>query len=218
MKNYWELARTRIDGMLLRERVMIFAAAAFVVIALTRTMLLNPILTKQKALSAQLTQQQEKMKTLQAQIQIALQARKDDEKSPLRARLVQLKEKLQTQDDSVQGSSGRMVEPNKIGKMLEQILDKNGKLQLVALETLPVGLVAAQPKNDKNSQRQVFKHSVKITLRGGYLDLLQYLAEVEKVQVQLYWSDVSLRVDKYPDAVLVLTLYTLSLDKVWLKV
>lgn len=218
MKNYWELARTRIDGMLLRERVMIFAAAAFVVIALTRTMLLNPILTKQKALSAQLTQQQEKMKTLQAQIQIALQARKDDEKSPLRARLVQLKEKLQMQDDSVQGSSGRMVEPNKIGKMLEQILDKNGKLQLVALETLPVGLVAAQPKNDKNSQRQVFKHSVKITLRGGYLDLLQYLAEVEKAQVQLYWSDVSLRVDKYPDAVLVLTLYTLSLDKVWLKV
>lgn len=218
MKNYWELARTKIDGMLLRERVMIFAAAAFVVIALTRTMLLNPILTKQKALSAQLTQQQEKMKTLQTQIQIALQARKDDEKSPLRARLVQLKEKLQTQDDSVQGSSGRMVEPNKIGKMLEQILDKNGKLRLVALETLPVDLVAAQPKNDKNSQRQVFKHSVKITLRGGYLDLLQYLAEVEKAQVQLYWSDVGLRVDKYPDAVLVLTLYTLSLDKVWLKV
>lgn len=218
MKNYWEFARTKIDGMLLRERVMIFAAVAFVAVALTRTMLLNPILTKQKALSAQLTQQQEKMKTLQAQIQIALQARKDDEKSPLRARLTQLKEKLQVQDDNLQGSSERMVEPSKIGKMLEQILDKNGKLQLVELETLPVDLVAAQSKDYKNSQRQVFKHSVKITLRGGYLDLLQYLAEVEKAQVQLYWSDVSLRVDKYPDAVLVLTLYTLSLDKVWLKV
>lgn len=218
MKRYWELARTKIDGMLLRERMMIFAAAAFVVISLTSTMLLNPILAKQKALSAQLSQQQEKMKTLQTQIQAVLQAKKDDENSPLRTRLEQLQEQLQAQNDNLQSRSGRMVEPNKIGNMLEQILGKNDKVQLVALETLPVSPVMAHTANANNGQKQVFKHSVKITLRGGYLDLLQYLTEVEKAPVQLYWGDVSLSVDKYPDSVLTLTLYTLSLDKAWLKV
>lgn len=221
MKHNWELARTKIDGMLLRERVMIFAAAAFVVISLTSSMLLNPILARQKALSAQLAQQQEKIRSLQAQMQAALQAKKDDENSPLRKRLAEFREKLKIQDDNLQSRSGRMVEPDKISNMLEQILGKNGKLQLVALETLPVNPVAVQAANvasANNGQKQVFKHAVKVTLRGGYLDLLQYLTEVEKTQVQLYWGDVSLNVDKYPDSVLVLTLYTLSMDKIWLKV
>lgn len=218
MKHYWELVRIKIDGMLLRERVMIFAAVAFVVISSTSTLLLNPILAKQKALSAQLSQQQEKMKTLQAQIQTALQAKKDDEKSPLRTRLVELQRQLQAQDELLQSRNSRMVEPSEIGSMLEKVLGENGKLQLVTLETLPVSSVMTQAADASNDKKQVFKHSVKITLRGGYLDLLQYLTEVEKTPVQLYWGDVSLSVDKYPDAVLILTLYTLSLDKTWLKV
>lgn len=218
MKYYWELVRIKIDGMLLRERVMIFAAVAFMVISSTSTMLLNPILAKQKALSAQLSQQQEKMKTLQAQIQTVLQAKKDDEKSPLRIRLVELQRQLQAQDDHLQSRSSRMVESGEIGRMLEKVLGENGKLQLVALETLPASSVITQDANAGNDKKQVFKHGVKITLRGGYLDLLQYLTEVEKTPVQLYWGDVSFSVDKYPDAVLILTLYTLSLDKAWLKV
>lgn len=217
-KHYWELVRTRIDGMLLRERVMIFAAIAFVVISATSSMLLNPILAKHKALSAQLLQQQEKMKILQAQIQTVLQAKKQDENSPLRIRLAQLQQQLQAQEAQLQSRNSRMVEPNEVGSMLEQVLAKNGKLQLVALETLPVESVTAQTTNANNDRKQIFKHSVKVTLRGGYLDLLQYLTALEKAPVQMYWGDVSLSVDKYPDSVLILTLYTLSLSKVWLKV
>lgn len=217
MKHYWELVRTKIDGLLLRERVMIFAAAAFVVISLTRTMLLDPILVKQKALSAQLQQQQGKMKSLQIQIQTVLQAKKEDEKSPLRTRLAQLQQQSKTQEESLQSRSSRMVEPTEIASMLEQILVKNGKLQLVALETMPVSQVVSQA-TAKIGQKHVYKHSVKITVRGSYLDLLQYLAALEKAQIQMYWGDLSLTVEKHPTSVLILTLYTLSLDKVWLKV
>lgn len=218
MKHYWELVRTKIDGLLLRERVMIFAAAAFVLISLTRTMLLDPILVKQKALSAQLQQQQGKMKSLQVQIQTVLQAKKEDEKSPLRTRLAQLQQQSKTQEESLQSRSSRMVEPTEIASMLEQILSKNGKLQLVALETMPVSLVVSQATNTKIGQKHVYKHSVKITVRGSYLDLLQYLAALEKAQIQMYWGDLNLTVEKHPTSVLILTLYTLSLDKVWLKV
>jgi MSHA biogenesis protein MshJ len=218
MKHYWELIRLKIDGMLLRERVMIFVAIAFVAISLTSTMLLNPLLAKQKALSAQLLQQQGKVKSLQAEIQTALQSKKEDGSAPLRVRLAQLEQQLKTQDEHLQGSSSRMVEPGEMGGMLKKVLAKNGKLQLVTLETLPVSTVRAQVPNAKNNQNQIFKHSVKITLRGGYLDLLQYLTEVEKSPVKLYWGDMSFNVDKYPDGVLVLNLYTLSLDKAWLRV
>ncbi|MDD2913867.1 MAG: agglutinin biogenesis protein [Gallionella sp.] len=218
MKHYFELARIKVESLLLRERVIVFSFAASALIYLAYTMSLNPILVKQKELFAQVAQQQEKMKSLQTQIEIAIQAKKDDDKSPLRERLKELQQQLKALDEHLQSGSSRMVEPNEISKMLGQVLGKNGKLQLIALETMPSIPVVAQSKKTKTGQKQVFKHGVKITLRGSYLDLLQYLSAVEKAPVHLYWGELNFNVDRHPDAVLVLTLYTLSLDKEWLKV
>lgn len=230
MKRYWELMRSKVDGMSLRERVMIFVAASFVLISLINAMLLDPLLARQKILSTQVVQQQEKMKALQAQMQSLLQAKRDDEHSPLRTRLAQLKQQLQEQAGYLQSRSDRLVEPNKMASLLEQVLSKNGKLELVALDTLPgspliekpqaEGAAAAQPAASDvvAGQKQIFKHGVKITVRGSYLDLLRYLAELEGLPAQMFWGEVSMSVDKYPDAVLTLTLYTLSLDKTWLVV
>jgi MSHA biogenesis protein MshJ len=243
MKRYWERVRAAIDDMSLRERAMIFVAAAFVVISLMDVILLDPLLAKQKMLSAQVVQQQEKMKELQAQMQNLLQAKRDDELSPLRDRLVQLKQQLQEQDGYLQSRRDRLVEPNKMADLLRQVLNKNGKLQLVELKTLPVSLliekpqavdIAGQPtagnspdgplrqaqdgQKQPGSQKQIFKHGVSITVRGGYLDLMRYVTALEKMPAQMFWGEASLSVEKYPDAVLTLTVYTLSLDKTWLAV
>jgi len=223
MKRYWELVRGKIDGMSLRERAVIFLAAAFVVIASVNAVLLSPLLVKQTALSAQLVQKQEKMKELQAQLRAHSQARQDDQHSPLRIRLAQLKQRLQEQDGYLQSRSDRLVEPDKMAGLLEQVLSKNDQLQLVELKTLPASLLVEKPQAadadpQQGLQKQIFKHGVRITVRGGYLDMLRYLTALEKLPAQMFWGEASLRVDKYPDAVLTLTLYTLSLDKTWLTV
>ncbi len=236
MKRYWELARTWIDELSLRERAMIFAAAAFVLVALINSMLLDPLLAKQKVLSAQVIQQQEKMRELQAAIQSQLQARNDNESSPLRMRSAQLKQQLQELDSYLQNRRNRLVEPDKMADLLKHVLNKNGGLQLVALKTLPISLLIEKPQaasgadqsavtvhaNDgqkqTGSQKQIFKHGVQISVRGGYLDLLRYVSALEKMPAQIFWGEVSLNVEQYPHSVLTLTLYTLSLDKTWLTV
>jgi MSHA biogenesis protein MshJ len=228
MKRYWERVRTAIDDMSLRERAMIFVAAVFVVISLMKVILLDPLLAKQKMLSTQVVQQQEKMKELQAQMQNLLQAKRDDEHSPLRDRLAQLKQQLQEQDGYLQSRRDRLIEPNKMADLLKQVLNKNGRLQLVELKTLPVSLLIEKPQaaaanspdgqKQPSSQKQIFKHGVRITVRGGYLDLMRYVTALEQMPAQMFWGEASLSVEKYPDAVFTLIVYTLSLDKTWLAV
>ena len=225
MKRYWEMARARVDGLGLRERAMVFAAAAFVVIALISTMLLDPLLAKQKAKAAQVVQQQEKMKELHAQMQALFQSRQDEEHSPLRLRLAQLKQQAQEQDSYLQSMRERLVEPDKMASLLEQVLHQNGKLQLVSLKTLPPSPVMGEGDNAAGTaakagsgSRQIFKHGVQISVRGAYLDLLKYLATLESIPVQLSWGEVNFSVEKYPDAVLELTLYTMSLGEIWLAI
>jgi MSHA biogenesis protein MshJ len=227
MKNYWERFRSAVDDMSLRERAMIFVAAAFVVISLMNVTLLDPLLARQKTLSTQVIQQQEKMKELQAQMENLLQGRRDDEHSPLRDRMVQLKQQLQEQNSYLQSRRDRLVAPDKMADLLRQVLNKNGSLKLVELKTLPTSLLIEKPQGtSENSpaeqklpdQKQIFKHGVRITVRGGYLDLLRYVTALEKMPSQMFWGEAILNVEKYPDATFTLTLYTLSLDKTWLAV
>ncbi len=75
-----------------------------------------------------------------------LQAKRDDEHSPLRDRLAQLKQQLQEQDSYLQSRTDRLIEPDKMADLLRQVLNNNGSLQLVELKTLPVSLLIEKPQ------------------------------------------------------------------------
>lgn len=228
MKQYWEKFSTKVDDLALRERVLIFAAAAFFLVTLVNAFFLDPLLAQQKKLSAQVVQQQEKMKEIQAQIEALLQAKKGDAVSPERLRLSQLKQQIAEGDAYLQSSRERLVQPEKMAGLLEQVLGRNGRLQLVSLQTLAVTpLIEQVDSKDANAplaaadmapERQVYKHGVQITVRGSYLDLLQYLTSLEKLPVQMFWGMAKMNVVQHPVAELTLTIYTLSLDKTWLLV
>lgn len=218
MKQYWLQAQTRIDSMSVRERMMIFAALAFVLIALMNAVFLDPLLNAQKLKLAEMVQQQEKIKELQSSMQLLMKSKSDAEHSPLRDQIAHLKQRLQEHDSYLQSRRDRLVAPGKMADLLGQVLKNNDKLQLLELKTLPLSLLIEPVPGKVSSGEQIYKHGVQITVRGGYLDLLRYLSALEKLPAQMFWGEVNLTVEKYPDAIMVLTVYTLSMDKTWLTV
>jgi MSHA biogenesis protein MshJ len=213
----------KVDSFSLRERALIFFAVAALVVSLVDSLFLEPLLNKQKTISAQVVQQQEKMKEVQAQIANLVQAQQADAKSPQRERIRALRQQIADGDAYLKSRRDKLVPPEKMAQLLEQVLNKNGRLQLVALDTLPVSLLV-EPSVDTaasqmvGSEKQIYKHGVKITVRGSYADLMQYLTVLEKLPTQMFWGVAKMDVVQYPTAELSLTLYTLSLDKTWLQV
>lgn len=227
LRERMEQAIGRVDGLSLRERVLIFAAAAFLVVSLIDSLFLSPLLDKQRKLSTQVVQQQEKMKEIQAQISALLQAKQDDARSPQRERIRVLRQQIADGEAYLQERRDKLVPPEKMAELLQQVLRKNGHLQLVALNTLPVSLwiepsadaaSAASAAQMAVTENQIYKHGVRITVRGSYADLLQYLTALEKLPTQMIWSGAKMEVTQYPAVELTLTLYTLSLDKTWLQI
>jgi MSHA biogenesis protein MshJ len=64
----------------------------------------------------------------------------------------------------------------------------------------------------------MYQHSVEITLQGSYADLHDYLAQLERSPLQMFWGRLSLDAARYPRLQLMLTVHTLSLSKAWLIV
>ena len=81
---------------------------------------------------------------------------------------------------------------------------------------MPVtGLVEAK---QEDVARNVYKHGIELTLQGAYLDLLDYLARLERLPVQMFWAHAKMDAGDYPRVRLTVTVYTLSLNKNWLVV
>lgn len=238
MKQYWQKIVARIDARSLRERAMIFAAAAVVLLALVNSMLIDPQFNKQKLLSQKLQQDQAQVALLRTEIQKKVSGQKFDPDVANRARLTQLKQQADQMSGQLREMQKGLVSPDKMSSLLEDIFKHNGKLRLVSLKTLPTSnlndVVPADAKNatDKSAGaastakspidvsavgESVYKHGVEIVVEGGYLDMLYYMVELEAMPWQLYWGKAKLRVDDYPRATLTLTLFTLSLDKKWLN-
>ncbi|MBQ5947596.1 hypothetical protein [Massilia sp. ST3] len=63
----------------------------------------------------------------------------------------------------------------------------------------------------------LYRHGVEVTVRGNYLDMVDYMSALETMPTRLFWGKAQLDVEEYPASRLTLTLYTLSLDRKWMK-
>jgi MSHA biogenesis protein MshJ len=220
VRQWWGRYAEKIDAASLRERALIFFAAAFVVVALLNTVLISPMLAKQRRISGDVSQLQSDLGLMQEQNRIALHQRDVDPDAANRGKLEQLKRQLAENEKRIQDKQDRLVPSDRIADLLEDILTRNRKLELVDLKKLPaVGLSdAATTSGAKVASRQIFRHGVEITLKGNYLDLLAYVAELEKLPLRMYWTRMDLAAGTYPAVTMKLSVYTLSLDKNWLVV
>jgi MSHA biogenesis protein MshJ len=76
---------------------------------------------------------------------------------------------------------------------------------------------AANPSAGPAGDSGIYKHGVQFAVAGSYHELAAYLAELERLPQQLFWSQASLRAE-YPLSTLTVTVFTLSLERTWLTV
>jgi len=226
LKEQWQKILEKVDALALRERALLFVMMSVLVITPINMLLLDPLRTKQKTLSQQLKEKQTQIDALQTQLQGLAASSQIDPDVENRQRLNELRGKLKELEAPMETVQKSLVSPDKKVMLLEDLLVQNPRLRLVSLKTLPATSVLESKTIDAGkkgspavpSTSLVYRHGVQLTIEGGYHDLLQYLVAMEKLPWRVVWGEANLRVDEYPKIVLTLTLYTLSLEKVWMNV
>ena len=227
MKQLLQQYADTIDAMALRERVMFFGAVALVLVTLLQVFLLNPVLSRRNQLAAQIAQQEDETNAIQAQIQALVRPNVPDQDALNRDKITRLRGQIAQLDRQLEEQQKQFVPPEKMAAMLEKMIARNPKLQLLSLRNLPsTGLSSgaraltgdAQGRAKAAGTREVFRHTVEISIKGSYFDLLDYLAALERMPQRVFWEGLDLSVAEYPQSVLKLTIYTLSPEKSWLTV
>lgn len=243
MKQQLLVLVARVNALTLRERGMVFAAAVALLAFLAYFSGLGPLLEESVRLRATLAQQQNNVTGLNDEVQAKLQAFQHDPDAEARAQLAAVNDEAGRLGEHLVRMQRGVVAPERMVQVLEALLRSSGKLQLVSMKTLPVAPVnaataapaagaaaasdpaagapaAAEAGAAKPAAEPVtllYRHGVELTVRGSYLDMLAYMQALEAMPTQVFWGGASLDAQQYPDVRLTLTVYTLSLDKTWLK-
>ena len=229
----WVTLSSKFDALNKREQWLVVGALLFVVYSVINSLLLSPVLARQKIVNTEMTANQTQIEALQQQINVLNSQHVVDPDTENKQKLAALQATLKQLETQLNGMQSTLISPEKMPELLRSLLKKNGKLKLISLKTLPVKNVLEGISIDKSNANPTtsdqpvtnvadataYKHGVEITIEGRYLDLLGYITELEKMPWQVLWAKAALTTDQHPPlSQLTLTVYTLSLDQAWLSI
>jgi len=204
----------RLDAASLRERVLVFGAAALLVVFLFDAALLGPERAKQRRIQAQFDEHQKQLAVLKSTLQdLAL---KGDPDAASRSRHAALRAEAQALNARIVHEQRRFTPPERMRAVLEEMLKAHQQLSLLDLKTLPATALSKEAAG--SSSAGLYRHGIELVVSGRYLDLYEYLRALENLPSQLYWGRAELLVSDYPTATLKLVVYTVSFDSAWLIV
>jgi MSHA biogenesis protein MshJ len=237
MKARLERWAVRFDALSLRERAMIFAAAAAALVFLVNLLLIQRQSDANQTLTKSIENQKAQLSDFAIQQHSLEQAMATDVDAANRARLQHAQQQLSQLETELVLAQKGLVSAERMPLLLQDILRQHQGLQMVELRTLPVTSLIDHSKDEKSvtggsaaaappdksapptgGERNLYKHGFEITVRGSYGEFVEYLSQLERLPTRMYWSKVTVNGEDYPRVTLTATIYTLSLDKAWLAV
>lgn len=228
MKKLWLEYSAKIDALSKRERALVFAAVVTTVVYIIFALFIDPAAARQRTLEAQMQQHTKDLAALQNEVQ-ALSKQQADPDAARRVRSAELGREISAVDEQLKALQKNLVPAQRVIPLLQEVLARSARLELLALRTLPVSPLVPRaekppaaesgaPQKPKVAGANVYKHGVELTLAGSYSDLHDYLAKLERLPVRMFWWRARLSAEEHPRLTMTLTIYTLSLDKAWLEV
>lgn len=227
MLKYLKTWQARFDGMSLRERVGIVAAAAVLVYFVMELGLLNPEAARTKALTRRVEAQQAELAAVRKEIGELTGLFMHDPNVKEKAQIESMKNSI-AQADALIGQLDSNAP--QVSAVVKELLAGSSGLTLLSLRTLPVSTMfqskaapvaapakpaadakdaAPKPEAPPRPAAAIYRHGIEISVKGNYLALLPYLERLQKYPRPLFWGDASLRVE-YPEGVLRFNVYAMS--------
>jgi MSHA biogenesis protein MshJ len=207
-----------LDAQTLRERVLVVAAALVGVYAIWDLAIMSPLDAERRDVAAeaetvrtQIESLRNEFAALETRFQGDPNAENRDRRAALVASIAQLDRQLGERTDD-------LIPPSEMPRVLRDLVELEGALQIVRLESLPVESLLKVEEGQTPARARVYKHGLVLELQGDYLATLEYLESLEALPWNLLWDSLEYRVDEYPYARVKLVVYSLSTQEGWIGV
>jgi MSHA biogenesis protein MshJ len=185
MKDMFARLRSRFEVLNRRERIFVAIASWLVVLFVLDAVAVGPARQQNAAMMKAVSQKQGEAARLEAELAVLRSRQSEDPDAQAKRRIADLENRIAAIDARLETVSSRIVPPDRMAGLLDQLLRRNKRLQLVSLRSLPPELLVKEEQAGKKegagkepSQPQagmLYRHGMELTLGGSYLDMLDYV-------------------------------------------
>lgn len=229
LKQSWDKGAAWFNERPIRERVLLTVTSLVLLSFVVWELAVTPVMTSNSGLKAQLASLDQQQTSLLEQQQALNQRLASDPSLELRERLASRRARLDRLDAELAETTGKLIAPRAMVRLLQTMLVAQEKLELVAVELLPPTPIfdkQARQEDEESGQAEaktateplLYAHDVELVIRGGYLDVLKYVEALEGMDNRLGWVSLDYQMLGYPDNEIRIRVRTLSLDRAWLGV
>ena len=126
-------------------------------------------------------------------------------------RIDAIKSKMGVIDQDIHRFNEETILIGEIVLLLKDILSANDRLSLESLKVYPAEIIQRKNVNTQRLDDAFEKSIISMKLKGDYANVFDYLKKIESLRWSVFWQDVKYIVDAYPQAVVEIKLYTLSI-------
>ena len=212
----------------IRERVLLTVTTVVLLMFVVWELAVAPVLASNSRLQTQLQGLSQQQESLLEQQQTLNDRLSSDPSQQLRDRLASRQARLDRLDAELADTTGKLIAPRAMVRLLQDILAAQDELELVTVELLaptPIFDERPEPTGDAEqadaeaaSEPLLYAHDVELVIRGGYVDVVDYIKALEGMDDRLGWVSLDYRMLEYPDNEIRIRVRTLSLDQAWLGV
>ena len=204
--------------------MILLGAVIICVYVIWEAALLSPLEEEKKRYANEVTSLSRQISVLERQVNSIVQKHQIDPDKANKATLARLKKDIDAVDEKLRSATLGLISPKQMPGVLEDVLVKSKNIKLVRMESIPaismieqLGVGSVKPITESVSAG-IFRHGLLMEVEGSYLDTLSFLKSLEQLEWKLYWDSIEFKTEKYPDAKVIIKVYTLSLDKGWIGV
>ena len=220
MKKAWLFLADHFDALKPRERLAIFLALTAMLVGLFFVLAFNPGYARYQKARASLQQSEQELLAMRAAELGLMQGASVDPDADAKRQISRLSEENGALRSSLASTQARLASPEKMTGMLHDLIAAQKELELVSLRSMPPEDLLKAASGDKPAAvaaQSVYRHGIELSVRGDYQALANYLHKIESLPWKIHLAEMNLKVDKHPQAIMTLTLYTLSLERAWLS-
>lgn len=218
MKKLWILLADRFDALAPRVRLLVFLGLIALLSLLFYALSVQPALARYELARQANAQDEQRIAKLREQEVELIRASSADPDAESR-RQIDAVQRERAELRRTMAANG-LVDPARAASMLRQLIADQGGVELISMQAGEVlDLLASEEGAARaagGTHDGLYRHSLKLSLRGTYAGLSRYVAGVERLAWQPKVAELKITTEKWPQARLELVLHVNSLERAWL--
>ncbi len=214
----WQALREALERRALRERALIFAAAAGILLLAGYEGLIRPAGEELTRVESRVQGAEQEIRGLQSQLRTLSDTRFGQEKERLHERREALREKLDARREALAAKVGRFIRPDRLMTFFEDLLLARNPsgirvLRVESLDKEPVDLGGGGEDAGDRPAIGLFRKGVAVGYRGSFRETLRFLDRIAALDWAVQVTQLEYTVVEFPRAEVSLTAHTFVLER-----